>query len=93
MKEFYVICFDVRDERRLARISNTLENFGTRVQRSLFECYLEEYELRRLKEKLAALGDFTEDQVRYYSICPKDKARMLIDGKGEVTRDPDFLMY
>ncbi len=93
MRRFYVICFDVRDERRLVKISKTLEDFGCRVQRSLFECYLDETKLKALEEKLAGILDPEEDQVRYYNLCPKDRDGILIDGDGEVTREHDFLMF
>ncbi len=93
MSGFYVICFDVRDERRLLKVSDALENFGCRVQRSLFECYLDGAELKALKEKLAGLLDPAEDQVRYYILCPKDRAGIVIDGEGEVTKEHDFLLF
>ncbi len=93
VRMFYVICFDVRDERRLVKISETLENFGCRVQKSLFECYLGETELKALDEKLAGLLDPAEDQIRYYTLCSKDKSGILVDGDGEVTREHDFFLY
>ena len=37
MTTFYLICFDVRDAKRLRKIANEMENFGNRVQRSVFE--------------------------------------------------------
>jgi len=90
MPAFYVICFDIRDETRLAKVSNTLENFGYRVQRSVFECYLDSQEITDLKHRLCRIADLSEDQIRYYQLCPKDKEKILIDGPGEVTRDEDF---
>jgi CRISPR-associated protein Cas2 len=37
-----MVCFDVSDEHRLRRVANELENFGQRVQRSVFECWLDD---------------------------------------------------
>ena len=93
MKKFFMICYDIKDERRIIKVSDTLENSGYRVQRSIFECYLDETEFEAIKKKLACLIDPLEDQVRYYTLCPKDKSRILVDGEGEVTRDTDFMMY
>lgn len=90
MTTFYVICFDVGDGKRLRKISNEMENFGVRVQRSVFECHLENAQLRELQQRLEALMEPAEDQVRYYSLCGKDKQHIVIDGVGRVSVDPDY---
>ncbi|MGZ5028157.1 MAG: CRISPR-associated endonuclease Cas2 [Methylobacter sp.] len=90
MTTFYVICFDVSDNRRLRKISNEMENFGVRVQRSVFECHLESAQLHELQRRLGNLMEPAEDQVRYYSLCGKDRQRIVIDGAGHLTADPDY---
>ncbi|MEI6069649.1 MAG: CRISPR-associated endonuclease Cas2 [Methylococcaceae bacterium] len=90
MTAFYVICFDIHDDKRLRQISNEMENFGSRVQRSVFECHLEAFQLQDLQRRLGSLMEPTEDQVRYYRLCGKDKQRIVIDGTGRVSTDPDF---
>lgn len=87
---FYVICFDITDDRRLRSVSNTLEDYGQRVQRSVFECHLKDDELAALKARLAELIDPFEDHIRYYALCGKDLPGIVIDGAGEVTQDPDY---
>jgi len=87
MTQFYMICFDIADSRRLRRVSNQLENFGQRVQLSVFECWLDENDLFKLKRRLARELDPTEDQVRYYPLCTKDISDIRIDGSGEVCTD------
>lgn len=90
MTMFYVICFDVRDTKRLRKISNEMENFGVRVQRSVFECHLETAQLQELQRRLGDLMNPAEDQVRYYNLCGKDKRHIVIDGAGRVSVDPDY---
>jgi CRISPR-associated protein Cas2 len=90
MSGFYAVCFDVCDPGRLRRVSNEMENFGTRVQRSLFECHLEDRELEELKNRIAEWIDEIEDQVRYYPLCPKDIPDILIDGTGKKTVNSDY---
>ncbi len=89
---FFMICFDISDERRLAKVSDTMENYGCRVQRSVFECFLDDLQLANLKDKIKRLIDPEKDQVRYYILCPRDMKNILIDGPGSVTVDPDFLV-
>lgn len=86
MRSFTLICFDVADDRRLRHIANALENHGQRVQRSVFECRLDQQELFELKRRLGELLDPMEDHVRYYALCPKDLPGIMIDGPGEVTQ-------
>jgi CRISPR-associated endonuclease Cas2 len=42
MRNLYMICFDVSDERRLRKISKELCNFCARLQHSVMERYLDE---------------------------------------------------
>ena len=85
MTVFYVICFDVHDDKRLRKTSNEMENFGARVQRSVFECHLEAAQLLELQQRLSDLMEPAEDQVRYYRLCGKDKQHIVIDGAGRLT--------
>jgi CRISPR-associated protein Cas2 len=89
---FYMICFDVSDNRRLREISGQLENHGQRVQRSVFECWLTDAQLFQLKRRLAELIDPAEDHVRYYPLCGNDIRDILIDGPGAVTRDHTYTL-
>ena len=92
MSDFITVCFDIRDPKRLRRVSDALENFGTRVQRSLFECHLDHNQLRKLCDRIDALIDVKEDHVRYYSLCPKDVPEIIIDGIGFRTQDSDYFI-
>lgn len=87
---FVVVSYDVFDDRRRARVASELENFGQRVQLSVFECHLRARDLARLKSLLRSLIDRKEDRVRYYALCSKDRAQILSDGPGEVSRDWDY---
>ena len=90
MSSFYIICFDVADDSRLRAVSKTLEDFGTRVQYSVFECYLDEKDHRTLQQKLAGLIDHNDDHIRYYTICPKDKNGILLDGKNKSSSNNNY---
>lgn len=90
MSRFYAVCFDICDAKRLRRVSNEMENFGTRVQRSLFECHLENHELKELQDRIAEWIDEAEDHIRYFPLCPKDVPDILIDGTGKKTVNSDY---
>ena len=92
MRNLYMICFDVSDERRLRKISKELCNFGVRVQHSVFECYLDEKLFKKLQARLGKLMDSTEDQVRYYPICPRDAGMILLNGPVGLSYDPEYIL-
>ncbi len=93
MSRLYIVCFDVTDKRRLRAVSKTLEDFGKRVQYSVFECHLDKSEHQSLQHKLSELIDPEADHVRYYSLCPKDQKAILIDGKGQISPDNNFHLF
>ena len=87
---FIVVCYDIFDDDRRLDVSRELENFGERVQKSVFECHLNENELEELRESLAGIVDPAQDRVRFYWLCRKDVQAVRVDGKGEVSRDSDY---
>ena len=93
MSRLYIVCFDITNKRRLRAVSKTLEDFGTRVQYSVFECYLDRTERQVLEEKIATLIDPEADHVRYYPLCPKDQQGILIDGRGQLSAENDFHLF
>lgn len=57
-----LIAYDIRDPRRLQRVAAVCEDFGVRVQYSLFECWLDEEAFQRLWSRLCR--EFKEDRDR-----------------------------
>ena len=90
MNQLYIICFDVAHKKRLRRVAIQMENFGQRVQYSVFECYLDAKKLEQLKQRLEKIINPEEDHIRYYGICNKDKGKILLDGTGSITQDNDY---
>jgi len=68
-KTLYLIAYDIPSQKRRTRLANRLEDFGVRVQKSVFECELTADLLRELRRCITSLIDDTEDNVRIYSLC------------------------
>lgn len=67
---FYVVCFDIVDDRARQRMAKTLKSYGERVQKSVFECAnLTEEKFLKMKNGLEDLIDSGEDTIRYYPLC------------------------
>jgi CRISPR-associated protein Cas2 len=68
MKNWYLIAYDIRDEKRLRRVARNLEGYGTRVQYSVFRCRLTERSLERLRWELSQILD-TCDDLMIVALC------------------------
>jgi len=88
--QFIIVSYDIADEKRLRKVALCLEDYGQRVQYSVFECYLTESQLNRLNTRLKKLIEPEEDKLRLYILCEKDVARVIVDGKGEISKNKDY---
>ena len=70
---FYLVSYDIVDDRRRARVHKLLKNYGTRVQYSVFECQLEAARLAELRQRLKPFLDTKQDSLRAYRLC-KERA-------------------
>ncbi len=57
---------DALGQRRLRRIAKKCQDFGIRVQNSVFECNVDPAQWTRLKADLEGICDATTDSLRYY---------------------------
>lgn len=71
----YLIAYDIANPKRLARIASVCEDYGVRVQYSLFECHLEPRQMESLWLSLLDEIDDSEDRIVAYSMdsrCARD---------------------
>ena len=54
---FYIVAYDISDERRLNRVREYLKAFSTGGQKSVYECFLTEGELLQVWRELEQLID------------------------------------
>lgn len=67
----YVIAYDSPNDRRRTRLHKLLKGFGAWTQYSLFECWLSDTDLVKLRARLDKLMKDSEDSVRLYPLCAK----------------------
>jgi CRISPR-associated protein Cas2 len=85
MKANYIVCYDIRDPRRLARVYKLLKGRGLHIQYSVFHCRLTWPNLMDLKVRLTGLIDERVDDIRIYPLPSEEK--VVIMGCGD--RVPD----
>ena len=77
----YVISYDIEKDKVRNKIAKTLEDYGRRVQYSVFECHITLKQYDRLYSKLARLmTDEEEGNIRFYNICANCEAKIATIG-------------
>lgn len=78
-------------KRRLRRVAKCCENYGQRVQNSVFECLVDPVQWMDLKRKLESEIDEERDSLRYYYLGAKWDTRIEHVGAKDVY-DPEGVM-
>ena len=87
-----IVAYDVSTEtaagrRRLRRVAKVCESMGQRVQKSVFECQVNEMQFEELERALLAEIEEAEDNLRFYRITEPVEVRVKQYG---VFRSVDF---
>lgn len=88
-----LVTYDVNTEsiegrRRLRRVAKTCENYGQRVQFSVFECLVDPALWAKFRQKLISLYDPKEDSLRFYFLGSNWKGRVEHVG-AKASYDPE----
>lgn len=98
---FILITFDIMEkpdkpsmQKRLRQATKILLGFGQRVQKSVFECYLDKPQINILQDKLAKVIDIEAgDNIRFYQICNSCFEKILVIGERQVSQDEEFYIF
>lgn len=76
-----LITYDVNTEtqagkKRLRQVARQCEDYGQRVQNSVFECILEPALLKQLQNRLEKIMDIEKDSIRYYYLGDEWRSRV-----------------
>ena len=75
-----LVAYDISDQKRLARVARVCEDFGVRVQYSVFECRLDEAEFNEFWLRLFARIDEDEDRIVAYKIDARSAKETMTAG-------------
>ena len=87
---FIVISYDIVDDKRRLKVAKQLENYGNRVQYSVFEALLEEDKLKEMSNAVLSIIEKQEDSLRIYHLCEGCFKKIKLYGTGEISKDEDF---
>jgi CRISPR-associated protein Cas2 len=88
---FYIVSYDIPDDKKRDRVAKTLLDFGTRAQYSVFECILDNKLLEKMTAKLSKMIS-DEDSVRIYALCAKCSSVVKVLGSGKITKDQNVFI-
>jgi CRISPR-associated protein Cas2 len=66
--KWWLVCYDVRDAKRLRKTARHMEGYGDRMQYSVFRCWVTKRELERLRWELTSMLE-PEDDVLFLPLC------------------------
>jgi len=76
MRNTYLVCYDICEDKRLRTVYKTMRDFGDHLQYSVFECQFTPTDLARCRHALSEIIDHREDQVLFVDLGP-------VEGRGD----------
>src|SRR3954468_8103774 len=84
---WWLVCYDVRDAKRLRKTAKHMEGYGERMQYSVFRCWLTPREMERLRWELTEILT-PEDDVLLIPLCVRCHGGMSVTHA--TTKRPDW---
>jgi CRISPR-associated protein Cas2 len=85
----FIVAYDIPEDGTRNQIAAELENWGQRVQYSVFECDLDLDRARKLEARLRSLVSGV-DNVRMYPLCDGCRRRLVTIGGKPIAESPPF---
>lgn len=87
-----IVAYDIADPKRLAQIAKIMSDYGSRVQKSIFEVSLGNQAFQEMRRRVEKVIAPEVDGVKYFQLCGRCAATVEIIGKGHFI-DPDQEYY
>lgn len=91
-RSFYILAYDISNDKRRAKIAKLMESVGSRVQGSVFEAWFSSTELDRVILRSMKVLNEKEDTLRIYFLCEECRGKMRVKGVGKVTEKPGLVL-
>lgn len=90
MRRCYLVCYDIRNPKRLRRVHKVLKGYGEAWQFSVFFCVLKDIDRVRLQSDLEEQMNLKEDQTMILDLGPnEEEARKAATVIGQSLPDQD----
>jgi CRISPR-associated protein Cas2 len=85
---FLLVSYDIPVDKRRTKIAKILEDYGERVQYSVFECDLPARHVEKLIKELRVVLDEEADSLRIYRLCRDCRGKIEALGQAEAPAEP-----
>jgi CRISPR-associated protein Cas2 len=85
MRQVYVICYDITENKIRRKIDILLSSYGERIQYSVFEIVISEDKLKGLRQEINKLIEVTTDKINYFRLCQWCRSSTQIQGNAELS--------
>jgi len=90
MKEkHYLVIYDISNNKRLQKVAKKMEDYGHRVQKSVFEIEATEFIIKKMRYEVATLMNMEEDSIVIFDICETDWQKREKYGPKKFNEDRD----
>jgi CRISPR-associated protein Cas2 len=90
VKRLWVVCYDITDDRRRARLERWLLGQGDRVLESVFECVWRAEQLDNVRAELRRRIDPKSDKLRLTPVCATCRQASVVNGQRRGAAHPCF---
>ncbi|HOF58897.1 MAG TPA: CRISPR-associated endonuclease Cas2 [Syntrophorhabdaceae bacterium] len=87
-RTLYLIAYDITENKRLSRVRHFLKNYSTGGQKSVYECFLTDRELRDVSSGLMDLIEISSDRIHIFTMDGRSRTHTL--GIAVQPHDPAF---
>jgi len=91
-KFLVLVIYDIIDDKKRQKVAKVLKSYGYRIQKSAFECYVDEKNFKKLKEEVLGLVE-SDDLVSIYKLNKMVEITKHGHGSCDVFEDEDFLFF
>lgn len=88
-----IVVYDIVRNRHRARLRRFLKEIGIHAQKSVFECRLDDQEIRAIRRFCLKTLDLDEDSVRIYRVCEHCYEKAIIQGQGLTFSNLDWRIF
>ncbi|MCD6255302.1 MAG: CRISPR-associated endonuclease Cas2 [Deltaproteobacteria bacterium] len=91
-RTLFIISYDIEDDKRRDTMRRFLSDYGYRVQKSVFECFLTKGMYEDVKKGIMAIMDKKKDRARIYTICQSCRKRTKTAGVARLPEEEEFVI-
>jgi len=92
-EHFVLVSYDVVKDGRRNKIATILEDYGRRLQYSVFECELDQEHLDEMRQRLLKTYCPEEDKIGLYHLCRDCVQRRELYGEHEEPEEPEVYIF